>query len=218
MVVWLGGNTMVNEKMMLLFRMFLVFLRIGPSTFGGGYAMIPVIEKEVVTKRGWLPQSEMGNLITIAGSAPGGVGINAAAFIGYRLGGIPGAVVAVMGITMPTFVIVCVLSLFYSLFEHQVKVAAALKGIHGAVIALIILAAYKMAKTALFDWTTKAVFAAALLLLLFTSVDQLIVMLGGIGIGIIAVVAKERRGFKAKTEKGEEKLDAQGLNYPEYYI
>ncbi|QHW33157.1 chromate transporter [Paenibacillus rhizovicinus] len=208
---------MVKDNMLLLFRVFWVFFRIGPSTFGGGYAMIPVIEKEVITKRGWLASSEMGNVIAIAGSAPGGVGINAAAFIGYRLGGIPGAVAAVLGITMPTFVIVCVLSLFYSLFEHQVKVAAALKGIHGAVIALIIMAAYKMAKAALFDRTTKLVAAATLLLLLFTSINQVVVMLGGACVGIVVVMTKKKLGYQAKTEKEEAKTNP-GFLYPEYYI
>ncbi|MBP3965890.1 chromate transporter [Paenibacillus lignilyticus] len=208
---------MIKDKLLLLFRVFGVFFQIGPSTFGGGYAMIPVIEKEVITKRGWLAQSEMGSVITIAGSAPGGVGINAAAFIGYRVGGIPGAVAAVAGITMPTFVIVCVLSMCYSLFEYQVKVAAALKGIHGAVIALIMLAAYKMAKTALFDRTTKLVSAAALLLLLFTSINQIVVMLGGIVVGIVVVMTKQKLGFQANTEKDEAKT-TQGLAYPEYYI
>ncbi|MBM7568157.1 chromate transporter [Paenibacillus sacheonensis] len=208
----------MREKVVLFYRLFSVFFRIGPSTFGGGYAMIPIMEKEIIVKRGWLTPEEMGNAISIAGSAPGGVGINAAAFIGYRVAGMPGAVAAVAGMTMPTFIIVCLLSLFYSLFAHQAKLAAALKGIHGAVIALIFIAVFKMAKTALFDRTTKLVAAAALGLLSFTSVNQLAVIIGGIGIGMIAVAVKEKLGIRARTEKESPPRQAQALVYPEYYI
>lgn len=215
-----GGNIMrsFRSKAALLLRVFWTFCRIGPSTFGGGYAMIPVIEKEVVTKQGWIAESDMGNIVSIAGSAPGGVGVNAAAFIGYRVAGIPGATAAVVGITLPTFLIVFLLSLFYSIFEHNEKIAAALKGIQGAIIALIMIAAYKMAKTSLFDLSTKLVAAAALGALIFTPIHPLFIILGGIGAGMILIGAKEKLGMNANTEKRVQQQATKELIYPEYYI
>ncbi len=77
-----------------LWNIFWAFFKIGPTTFGGGYAMIPVLEREVVQKRQWVNGNEMSDVLSIAGSAPGGIGVNASAFIGYRLAGVPGASVA----------------------------------------------------------------------------------------------------------------------------
>lgn len=208
----------IRSKAALLLRVFWAFCRIGPSTFGGGYAMIPVIEKEVVTKQGWIPESDMGNIVSVAGSAPGGVGVNAAAYIGYRVAGIPGAMAAVIGITLPTFIIVFLLSLFYSFFENNEKIAAALKGIQGSIIALIIIAAYKMAKTSLFDVSTKVVAAVAFAALIFTPIHPLFIILGGIGAGMILIGAKEKLGMKANTEKMERQHGTKELIYPEYYI
>lgn len=134
-------------RISLLFQLFWVFVRIGPVTFGGGYAMIPMIEREISAKRKWLGEEEMDEILSLAGAAPGGVGVNAAAFIGYRLAGVTGAIAAIAGITIPTFIIVCLLSAVYSQLTDQPKVIAAMKGINGAVIALILVAAYRMVRT-----------------------------------------------------------------------
>ena len=209
-------NWKTNTVMSL--RIFVAFFRMGPLTFGGGYAMMPAIEREIIKKRGWLTQDDLGNLISIAGSAPGGVAINAAAFIGYRVGGIPGAVAAVVGITMPTFLIVCLLSLFYAQFQDNAKVVAAFKGIHGAIVAFIIAAAYRMAKAAWLDIPTKLASAAAFALLMFTSIYQPLLILGGIVAGIVIVLAKEKLGFKARTEQPTSAESQQAPVYPEYYI
>ncbi|TYP79059.1 chromate transporter [Paenibacillus methanolicus] len=207
-----------DTKKARLFDLFWTFCRIGPSAFGGGYAMIPIIEREAVAKRQWIPESELGELLTVAGTAPGGVGVNAAAFIGYRTAGVPGAIAAVAGITLPTFLIVFLLGIGYSTFEQNAKVAAALQGIHGAVIALIAAAAYKMAKTALFDKATAGVAAIALLLLLWTPVHPAALMAMGVAAGLGIVRAKERLGMRVQTERAESGGGGGETYYPEYYI
>ncbi|MFC4101404.1 chromate transporter [Paenibacillus xanthanilyticus] len=201
----------------LLFDLFWTFCRIGPSAFGGGYAMIPIIEREAVAKRQWIPESELGELLTVAGTAPGGVGVNAAAFIGYRTAGVAGAIAAVAGITLPTFLIVFLLGLGYSAFGQHAKVEAALQGIHGAVIALIAAAAYKMAKTSLFDKATAGVAALALMLLIWTPIHPAILMVLGVAAGIAIIRAKERLGMRARTEKAQPNV-GEAVYYPEYYI
>ncbi|MCM3629638.1 chromate transporter [Paenibacillus glycanilyticus] len=207
-----------KERLYILAQLFWVFVRIGPSTFGGGYAMMPVIEREVVEKRKWIAEKDLADVVSLAGSAPGGVGVNAAAFIGYRKAGMPGAAMAVIGVTLPTFVIVIALSLFYLKFQDNPKLEAALKGVHGAVVALIAMAAYRMAKAAIFDKATAGLAALALLTLLPLPVTPLIVVAAGIVIGICLILAKRKAGMKAHTEKPSSRHPGQELIYPEYYI
>lgn len=176
--------------------------------------MIPMIEKEFVDKRKWIDRQEMSDLMSLAGSAPGGVGVNASAFLGYRMGKIPGAVAATLGITLPTFIIVFLLSMFYSIFQNESKVQAAFKGIHGAVIGLIAVAAYKMGKNALFDRTTVIVAVCSLAVLLLTGLNPTIMIVLGLVLGVAVIRLKKRLGLLAQTEKAPKE------NQPiiEYYI
>lgn len=202
----------------LWLSLFWSFLKIGPATFGGGYAMIPLIEREAVARRQWVEQEEMDDMLSLAGSAPGGVGVNAAAIIGYRLAGVGGAAAAVAGISLPAFAIVFLLSLLYAAFQDYHKVQAALQGIQGAVIALIILAALRMAKSALFDVSTIVIAAATVGLLIFTTINPATIIIAGLFVGIILIQLKKWAGLEIHTEK-EKKPSAQDeIKYPEYYI
>ncbi|MEK5057372.1 chromate transporter [Paenibacillus sp. FSL H7-0326] len=196
-------------------QLFWLFFKIGPSTFGGGYAMIPVLEREMVEKRGWISRQEMNDLMSLAGSAPGGVGVNASAFIGYRIGKVPGAVAATVGITLPTFLIVFILSSIYSVFQHEPKVQAAMKGIHGAIIGLIAVAAYNMAKNALFDRTTITIAAVSLIVLMVTSINPTFMILIGLVLGMIIISVKKKLGMSVQTEKKSASEHAATI---EYYI
>ncbi|QUL57024.1 chromate transporter [Paenibacillus tritici] len=204
-------------KMKLLWSIFCVFFKIGPSTFGGGYAMIATIEEEIVRKKKWMNEAEMGDMISVSGSAPGGVAVNSATFIGYRLGGVAGAVAAVIAITLPTFLIVFLLSGLRLLFKDNVKVEAALKGIHAAVVALIIVAAGKMWKASVLDAVTFALVAVSLALLLFTQIHPFYLIVGGLTAGVLVVQYNQKRGKSIVTEqvRTEESRD---LQFPEYYI
>ncbi|MEK4118763.1 chromate transporter [Paenibacillus sp. FSL W8-0919] len=210
-------NDAQSRRFKLLRQLFGVFFRIGPSTFGGGYAMIAMIEQEIVHKKGWMNEEEMAEMMAIAGSAPGGVAVNSSAFIGYRLAGILGAVTAVFAITLPTFMIVFLLSLLSTIFKDNEKVTAALQGIHASIVALIIVAACKMWKSSILDAATLMIAAIAVLLLLFTSIHSLYLILGGPLAGIAVVLCKRKLGMAVRTEKPpyEEKREMQ---YPEYYI
>jgi len=208
---------MTLQQLRMLIPLFWTFFRIGPATFGGGYAMISLIEHETVTKRGWIDEQELSDLVSIAGSAPGGVGVNAAAFIGYRMAGIAGAVCAIIGITMPTFLIVLGLSFLYMNMDGNPKVAAAMKGIQAAVIALILSAAYRMAKTSLFDLSTIIIAIATLAVLVFTGMNPIYAILSGLVIGIGNITVKMFLGLKVRTEKEKPKQRDEGV-YLEYYI
>ncbi|MDU4694665.1 MAG: chromate transporter [Paenibacillus sp.] len=205
------------QRMKRIGQIFTVFLKIGPSTFGGGYAMIATIEQEIVHRKAWMSKEEMGDMVSISGSAPGGVAVNSAAFIGYRLGGWLGAIAAVIAITLPTFLIVFLLSALSAMFKDNMKVAAALKGIHAAVVALIMVTAVKMWKSSVLDTATLVITILTVTLLLLTDIHSLYLILGGPLAGLLIVYMKKKCGWTVQTEKGQGEPERE-LHFPEYYI
>ena len=140
--------------------LFFTMLKIGLFTFGGGYAMIALLENEFVTKRGWLEQEEFLDVAAIAESTPGPIAINSATYIGYKQAGILGSVVATLGMTLPSFCIIYSISLFFDAFLSLTVVACAFRGIQIAVIYLILSAGLRMLKK-----MKKTPFSRAVLLL-----------------------------------------------------
>ncbi|MBB3111013.1 chromate transporter [Paenibacillus phyllosphaerae] len=194
-------NEQLPTRLSVLLHLFWIFFRIGPSTFGGGYAMIPIIEREISLKRNWIDQQQLSDLMSMAAAAPGGVGVNASAFIGYRIGKVPGAIVATLAITLPTFIIVFLLSALYAAFQHEPKVQAAFQGIHAAIIGLMAVAAYKMGKQALFDRTTIAVAACTVGIMLITGINPTVMIAVGLALGICLIRLKKALGLSVQTER-----------------
>lgn len=127
-----------------LMDIFLIFLKIGAFTFGGGYAMIALLEDEFVDKRSWLNESEFLDMTAIAESTPGPVAINAATYLGYKLAGFRGALAASLAVCIPSFAIIYVISFFYERFQQITWVASAFKGIQVCVVYLILSAGLRM--------------------------------------------------------------------------
>lgn len=216
---------MKEGRLRLIGQLFYTFLRMGPVTFGGGYAMIPVLEREVAVKRQWIEEREMAEVLSVAGSAPGGIGVNAAAFIGYRLAGVPGAVSAVAGITLPTFIIAVLLSIAYTVFGGYAKIEAALQGIQAAVFGLILVAAYKMGRNAIYDLTTFISAVCTVVLLISASVHPLFLIISGIWAGIACVIVKQKLGMVVRLSKDADNGPEKGGNpapkapaYADYFI
>ena len=126
--------------------LFLTMLKIGVFTFGGGYAMIALLENEFVAKKKWLEKEEFLDVAAIAESTPGPIAINAATYIGYKNAGIIGSIIATLGICIPSFVIIYAISLFFDAFLSLTLVAYAFKGIQICVVFLILTAGLKMLK------------------------------------------------------------------------
>ena len=126
--------------------LFLTMLKIGVFTFGGGYAMIALLENEFVAKKKWLGKDEFLDVAAIAESTPGPIAINAATYIGYKNAGIIGSIIATLGICIPSFVIIYAISLFFDAFLSLKLVAYAFKGIQICVVYLILTAGLKMLK------------------------------------------------------------------------
>lgn len=171
---------------------FLTFLKIGPVTFGGGYAMIPLIEREVVTRKKWVGVKDVTDIFAVAESCPGAIAINSSTFIGYRIAGVPGAVAAMAGVALPTFLIVVGLSVAFLFFKDNPKVAAAFEGIRPAIVALIVFAGFKIGKMAILDKTTLTVAAMTVVILLSIHIHPVLMIVSGGFAGIILVLVKEK--------------------------
>ena len=145
------NNSSSNNAPLLLEGLgeaFTSFFKIGIFTLGGGYAMIPLIEEEVVNKKGWVSKNEMLDLIAIAQSCPGVFAINIAIFIGYKLRKIRGAVATSLGTALPSFLIILAIAMFFQQFEDNRVVAAMFRGIRPAVVALIAVPTFNLGKQA----------------------------------------------------------------------
>ena len=121
-----------------LSALFRSFFKIGLFTFGGGYAMIPLIEAEIINRRGWLARDEFMELLTLAQSSPGPIAINTSVFIGYKTRGVAGAAAAVCGAVLPSFICILVIAIFFAQVRHNVVVDAAFKGMRPAVIVVAV--------------------------------------------------------------------------------
>ena len=134
------------KKLKDFFALLLSMMKVGLFTFGGGYAMISLLDREFVERRGWITQDEFLDLVTIAESTPGPIAINCATYIGYKRAGILGSVGATLGMCIPSFTIIYLISIFFDRFLAVEWVAAAFEGIQACVVFLILSAGLKMLK------------------------------------------------------------------------
>ena len=162
---------------------FKTFFKIGMFTIGGGYAMIPIIETEVVNKHHWVSKEEFLDLIAISQSCPGVFAINISIFIGYKLKKIPGAIATALGTALPSFLIILAIDIFFHQFEDNPVVAAIFRGIRPAVVALIAVPTFNLAKSANITWATCWIpIAGALAIYLIDGFSPIyLIILAGIG-------------------------------------
>ena len=129
-----------------ILQLFFVMMKIGLFTFGGGYAMIALLESELVTKRGWINRDEFLDVVAIAESTPGPIAINAATYVGFRRAGVLGATAATIGVVIPSFTIIYLISLFFDSFLSLPLVGYAFRGIQACIVYLILSAGIRMLK------------------------------------------------------------------------
>lgn len=129
-------------------EIFFTFFKIGAFTLGGGYAMIPLIEKEVVNNKNWIDQEEFLDMLTLAQSSPGPIAVNVAVYVGYKVGKIKGCISTVLGSIMPSFLIILAIASIFTNFQNNLYVQKAFKGIRPAVVSLIAVPVINMIKKA----------------------------------------------------------------------
>jgi len=157
-----------------LLLLFAVFAKIGGFTFGGGYAMLPILQREVVDKRQWATQEELMDYFAIGQCTPGIIAVNTATFIGYKRKGVLGAIFATLGVVAPSVVIITVIAAFIRNFQHIEAVQWAFEGIRAAVVALILSAVIKLGKKSLVDVATALIFLVVAVLSVVTDLSPAI--------------------------------------------
>ncbi len=186
---------------MIYLELFLTFLKIGAFTFGGGYAMLPLMQQEVLLNN-WMSEEQLLNFIAVAESTPGPVAINMATYIGVQTGGIFGAVCATLGVVLPSFVVIMLVARFYAKYKNSFVVKSCLTGLRPVVIGLIASAIISLGYGVLFpmgislsafDFTffSSLVIFAIIVILALKKVNPIYLILGSAGLGIISGYAEK---------------------------
>lgn len=204
-----------KERMKRALEAFWVFFKVGLFTFGGGLAMVSVISSEVVDRRGWLTEKEMGDVVIIAESTPGAIAVNTATYVGYKQAGVLGSILATLGAVVPSLAIISVIYVFFDIFKENVYIAAAFRGIRSAVIVLLVSAFIKLFRPMRKTWVTISVAVAVFLCTLFLDVNSFWYILAGGVVGavtfaIISAKKKRKEPKNASTDDRDGRHDLEG--------
>lgn len=187
----------------ILWELFSTFFKIGACTFGGGIAMLPILERELADKRGWTNSDELLDYFAIGQSTPGIIAVNVATFIGYKKAGIVGGFVATAGLVCPSLIIITVIASFISNFSEIPWVQRALTGINVSVAALLTHAVFKFAKKSVRNLLGFGLFLLSFLLIFILKISTIWIILGSFLLGIF--IAAFRGNLKNNAENGGEK-------------
>ena len=186
----------MKNKWKLLWQVFVTFFKIGAFTFGGGYAMIPLIQRETVENRKWVTEDDILEIIAIAESTPGPIAINSATFVGYRTCGVLGSAAATLGVVLPSFVLIFAISFVLRQFQELKAVQYAFHGIRAGVMALLCKALWGMYKKNKKNWASYIVMAGSFLLTGILDVSVLPVLAGCAVFGLVSAKIMERKAQK----------------------
>ena len=193
--------------MNLLVDLFLTFARIGVCTFGGGYAMLPILQRELVENKKWATEDELADYYAVGQCTPGIIAVNTATFVGRSQAGIAGGVTATVGLVFPSLVIIMVIAAFLQNFMHLEFVIHAFNGVRAGVVALILSSVIKLFKNSVIDWPTRVIYAVVLVLAGYGTFFQLPRGALGAVLGVAAspvflVIAAGAAGLCVRAVKG----------------
>jgi len=174
--------------------LFLTFAKVGVCTFGGGYAMLPILQREVVEKKGWATDEELTDYFAVGQCTPGIIAVNTATFIGYKYKGVLGGVLATLGVVFPSLVIITAIAAFLSNFADFPVVQHALAGVNAAVVALIASSVVKLAKSNLKDAVCVCIFLAGVIFAFFLGVSPVLLIVCAGVVGYVARTLSQKGG------------------------
>ena len=184
----------MKQKLKLCLQLFLTFMKIGVVTFGGGYAMIPIIENEITVKKEWISGDDLIEVVAISESTPGPIAICAATFIGYKVAGVFGAFCSTVGAVLPSFVIIYLISLFLRQFEEIKVIQYAFFGIRAGVLALLVKAVISMFKKSPKNIVAYLIMALSFAAIVIFSANVIFVILGAAIVGLCAAFIARKAG------------------------
>ncbi|TYQ16113.1 UNVERIFIED_CONTAM: chromate transporter [Acetivibrio alkalicellulosi] len=176
---------MEKKTILECFNIFITFFKIGAFTIGGGYAMLPIIEKEIVQNKKWMEHNEILDTFAIIQSIPGIIAVNASVFIGFKRAGVKGAIFAALGVVIPSFTIILLVSHLLFSFKDNTYIQNAFAGVRAGVTALILVTAIKLAKKALKGFLSILIATTSFTLIVFFNVHPVVTILAGAIIGVI---------------------------------
>ena len=193
--------------MNLLVDLFVTFARIGVCTFGGGYAMLPILQRELVENKKWATEGELADYYAVGQCTPGIIAVNTATFVGRGQAGIAGGVFATLGLVFPSIVIIMVIAAFLQNFMHISWVIHAFNGVRAGVVALIASSVIKLFKTSVIDWPTRVIYAVVLVLAAWGTFFSLPAGIPGTVLGVVTspvflVIAAGAVGLCVRAAKG----------------
>lgn len=192
-------NKMENKGLLKnLLDLFFVFFKIGAFTFGGGLAMLPILEKDLVDKLKWSTREELMDFYAISQSTPGIVAVNVATFIGYKRCGIIGGIIGTLGVVTPSIIIITLIALFLQNFMDISWVQKAMAGINVAVAALLTKAVWTFAQKGVKNLLGFILFIVAFLLMAFLNVNTIFIIIGSALVGIISFVLASKKEIEEK--------------------
>lgn len=180
-----------------LLQIFLVFAKIGAFTIGGGYAMIPLIQNEIV-RRGWLTEEDFPDIVALSQTAPGLLAVNISIFVGYKLRGTKGSIVATLGSILPSFLIILIIAIVAVGYQDNPTVIRIFKGIRPVVVALIAVPMVNMAKKSVKTWWSWAVMLTAMGLTAFLKVSPIYILMAVIVISLSVACYKDKKTKEGK--------------------
>lgn len=175
----------------MYWKLFTIFAKIGAFTLGGGVAMIPLIEREVVDKHKWISDEDFMDIISIAQSAPGLIAVNVSIFVGHKIAGIKGSVVATLGSITPPFIIILLVAAVFTTFKDNATVQAVFKGIRPAVVSLIAAPVIRMAVKNKLNWITGTIAVATTVLIAFLKISPIWIIITAIAGGVLLAMRKK---------------------------
>ncbi len=176
-----------------LWNLFCVFSKVGAFTIGGGYAMLPLVEEELV-KRGWISEADFDDLIVLAQSAPGLLAVNMAIFTGHRIKGLRGSIVSALGAVLPSLLIILLIAMFFTEFQDNAFVQRFFQGVRPAAVALIFVPAIRMARSGCKSWWAWLIAIASLLGVAFLQVSPIWIILVTLSVAVsVSLILQKKR-------------------------
>ena len=193
-----------KNNIRLLWDIFLAFFKIGSFTFGGGYAMIPLIEREVITNKKWVSKEEVIDIFALSQSMPGAIAINSSTFIGYKIAGGIGSIVATLGVIIPSYLVIVVVAMFFAKFQNDPIVKAVFAGVRPAIVGLIFVAAISIGKASIKDRIGLIVMSVSVILVTAFNVNAIFVIIGGAIAGVSICMLYPKKASQIMKDRGEQ--------------
>ncbi len=193
--------------MKTLLKLYLLFFKMGIVNFGGGYALLPLLQKELVEKRGWATEDELADYYAIGQCTPGAIAVNVSTFIGYKIKGILGGILATLGFISPAFIIIVIIATVLNQFADIPQVQSAFKAMRVCIFVLVLSAILKLAKKSIVDKITFAIALIVLFLAIFTPIPLFVYVIVAGVIGVLVGLYRNNKKNKVEVEQNIDSSD-----------